>query len=94
MIGVSSDPFLLLPGGRMRERAETTIEDPNAPLERALLDEFLAARGCSLQTIAQLPPEERHALLIEAARYADAHLAEIDARAAYIHQIRGGSERA
>lgn len=77
----------------MRERAQTALEDPHGRLERALLDEFLSARGCTMQSIGQKPPDERQALLTEAARYADARLAEIDARAAYIHQIHGGSGR-
>jgi hypothetical protein len=77
----------------MRERAETALEDPLARLERALIDEFLIARGCTLATISQKPPDERQALLREAARYAAGRLAEIDARAAYVHEIHGGAPR-
>ena len=77
----------------MRERAETTLEDPQAGLERAFIDEFLTARGCTLSTVSQMPAGERQALLTQATQYAVGRLAEIDARAAYIHQMHGGSER-
>jgi hypothetical protein len=77
----------------MRERAETAIEDPQGRLERALIDEFLKARGCTLATVGQKPPGEREVLLTQATQYADGRLAEIDARAAYLQQIHGGSEK-
>jgi hypothetical protein len=77
----------------MRERAETTLEDPMAPLERALIDEFLKARGCTLSTVGQKPIAERQVLLKQAAQYAIGRLAEIDARASYLQQIHGGSEK-
>ena len=79
----------------MRERAETSIEDPQAQLERTLIDQYLQERGCSLQTLMSKPAEESRALLVQASLYAAGRLAEIDARAAYIHEIhdtaRGGS---
>ena len=71
----------------MRERAETSLEDPEARLERALIDQYLQERGCSLRTVDQRPPEERRALLTQASQYAAGRLAEIDARAHYIHDI-------
>lgn len=77
----------------MRERAETVLEDPQAPLERELIDEFLKARGSSLATIGQKPGAERHALLTQATQYALGRLAEIEARAAYLQQIHGGTEK-
>ena len=77
----------------MHERAETALEDPQAKLERAFIEEFLQGRGHSLATVSLASPDERRALLVEAARYADARLAEIDARASYIQQIHGGASR-
>jgi len=77
----------------MRERAETAFDDPQARLERALMDEFLRARGCTLSTVGQKPPGERQALLVQATQYAAGRLAEIDARAAYIQEIHGGAEK-
>lgn len=76
----------------MRERAETALQDPQAHLERALIDEYLASRGCTLSTVGQRPAAERDALLVQATRYAAGRLAEIDARAAYVHQIHSGRE--
>jgi hypothetical protein len=71
----------------MRERAETSIEDPQARLERTFIDQYLQERGCSLETVKNKPAEEGRRLLVEASRYAAGRLAEIDARAAYIHDI-------
>jgi hypothetical protein len=75
----------------MRERAETELADPQARLELALIEEFLQARGQSLAAVKAAP--EQRALLVEAAQYAAVRLAEIDARAVYIHQIHGGTDR-
>ena len=50
----------------MRERAETALEDPQARLETALMDEFLQTRGCTLSTVGQKPLVERQALLAQA----------------------------
>ena len=74
----------------MRERAETPLEDPQAQLERALIDEFLQRHGCSLATVNLKPPDEREELLRQASLYAVIRLAEIDARAAYVHELHGG----
>lgn len=76
----------------MSERAETSLEDPLARLERALIDQFLQERGCSLATVNAKPPAERQALMAQASRYAGDRLAEIDARAAYLHEIHEGDQ--
>lgn len=75
----------------MAQRAEFPIEDPKAQLERAFIDEFLRERGCDLSTVNRRPPEERKALMTDASQYAATKLAEIDARAAYVHELHGGS---
>jgi hypothetical protein len=77
----------------MRERAETPLEDPQAQLERALIDEFLYQHGCNLTTVDLKPPGERRNLLRQAFLYAATRLAEIDARAAYVHDLHGGGPR-
>ena len=77
----------------MRERAETSIEDPQAGLERTFIDQFLQERGCSLQTLKNKPAEESRALLVQASQYAAGRLAEIDARAAYIHDIHDSAKK-
>jgi hypothetical protein len=71
----------------MRERAETPIEDPQAHLERTLIDQYLQERGSSFETLINKPSEESRALLAKASQYALGRLAEIDARAAYVHEI-------
>lgn len=76
----------------MRERAEQALEDPQAQLEKALIDEYLKERGCSLADVSMRTPGEQQALLAAAAQYAAVRLAEIDARAAYIHRIHGDVE--
>ena len=76
----------------MRERAETSIEDPEARLERAFIEEYLQERGCSLATIGSKPPAEQRLLLTQASQYALGRLAEIDARASYVHQIHDANQ--
>lgn len=76
----------------MRERAETSIEDPEAALERAFIEEYLQERGCSLATIGTKPAAEQRLLLAQASQYAVGRLAEIDARASYVHQIHDANQ--
>ncbi len=77
----------------MRERAETPLEDPQAQLERALIDEFLQKHGCTLATVNLKPAPERRDLLTQASQYAAIRLAEIDARAAYVHELHASGPR-
>jgi hypothetical protein len=77
----------------MRERAETPLVDPQAQLESALIDEFLHQHGCTLATVDLKPPGERRDLLKQASLYAATHLAEIDARAAFVHDLHGSGPR-
>ena len=77
----------------MRQRAETSLEDPQAQLERALIEEYLQERGCSLSTMNAKPANEQRLLLGKASMYAIERLAEIDARAAYVHQIHDAVQR-
>ena len=71
----------------MGERIEVATEDPEAKLERALMEEFLRRQHHSFTDLALLTPAERNHLLDEAARYADARLAEIGARAHFIEDL-------
>ena len=61
--------------------------DPHGPLERALMDEFLAGRGHTLHSAGSLPLLERRELLRAAASYATLRLAEIEARAHYVEDL-------
>lgn len=74
----------------MAQRAETPLDDPQARLERALISEYLAKRGCDLATINLIPASESHELLRQASLYAAGRLAEIDARAAYVNELHVG----
>jgi hypothetical protein len=61
--------------------------DPYGPLECALMDEFLAERGHTLQSVGRLPLPERRELLRGAASYATLRLAEIEARAHLVNDL-------
>ena len=63
------------------------IEDPEAKLERAFVDQFLAQQGESRQSIAAMPEAKRTAILREARAYASARLAEVQARAHYVNEL-------
>jgi uncharacterized protein (DUF2336 family) len=74
------------------ERRDVPLEDPQARLERALVDEYLRrTSGCDMHTVHQLGAERARALLREAELYAAAKLAEVEARATYVHDIHGTS---
>jgi hypothetical protein len=77
----------------MQERAEIPLEEPQARLERALIEEFLKDHGCDLSTVDLRPPGERRELLVQASLYAAVRLAEIDARATYVHDLHGDAPR-
>jgi hypothetical protein len=61
--------------------------DPHGPLEYALIDEFLAERGHTWQSLGKLPPPERQELLRRAASYATLRLAEIESRAHFVDDL-------
>ena len=63
------------------------LDDPEAKLELALIEEFLSEHGSDLTTLAGLAVEERQRLLQDAAVYAARRLAEIGARAHYVDEI-------
>lgn len=77
----------------MAQRAEVALADPQARLERALIEQYLQERGCSLSTMKAKSAGEQRALLGQASLYAAGRLAEIDARAAYIHDIHDATQR-
>ena len=63
------------------------MQDKHAQLERAFNDEFLGMSGHDRQTIQALPEEKRIALLTQASEFAAIKLAEVEARAHYLHDI-------
>ena len=70
------------------------MEDPNAVLEKALMDEYLHERGYSLEKLKELPKEMFEELMKDATRYASLKMEEIQARAHFVDEIHdGGSSR-
>jgi len=69
--------------------ATNTPRDGNrqAALESALIDEFLAERGCTLRALEMLPPARRVELLRAAAANATLKLAEIESRAHFVEDL-------
>jgi hypothetical protein len=65
------------------------MEDPEGRLEKALIDEFLRKRGLDEHALAALPEAERRRVMTEASAYAGAKLAEVEARAHFVHEIHG-----
>jgi hypothetical protein len=67
----------------------TPMTDPDALLERSLIDEFLQAHGASFATLHTLPAAQADGLLKEASRYASSRLMEVESRARFIDSIKG-----
>jgi hypothetical protein len=71
------------------EPAVRRMEDPEGQLERALIKEFLLAHGLDENALHTLPEDEVKRVLTEASVYAAAKLAEVEARAQFVHDIHG-----
>jgi hypothetical protein len=65
------------------------MEDPEGPLETALIKEFLRLRGLESVSVHALREGEATRVLAEASVYAAMKLAEIDSRAHFVHEIHG-----
>ena len=63
------------------------MEDPQAQLERAFIDEYIRLHGHDPDAIRLLPQAEVMTLLEAASVYAAGRLAEFESRAHYIHDI-------
>jgi len=63
------------------------MEDPEGQLELALIEEFLLSHGHAPREVPTLPEDQRRHLLEAASVYAAGRLAEIQARAHYVHEI-------
>ena len=71
-------------GSRPRDRKAGAALDA---LECALIDEFLADRGHTLQSLRMLPAALREELLCAAAEHASLKLAEIESRAHFVKDL-------
>ena len=65
------------------------MKDPEAQLEQSLIEEFLRGHGHDLQSVRALPEHEATRLWHQAAAYAGAKLAEVEARAHFLHELHG-----
>ena len=63
------------------------MTDPEGQLENALIEEFLLARGLDSSALHALPEDEAKRVLTEASVYAATRLAEVEARAHFVHAI-------
>ena len=61
--------------------------EPHAALERAMIETFLGARGCTLRSVDAMRPADREPLLRAAVAFATLRLAEIEARAHFVEEI-------
>ncbi len=65
------------------------VHDPEAALERAFIEEYLLAHGTRTALLHTLPPDVAEQLFADACAVAAVRLAEVAARAHYIHQLHG-----
>jgi hypothetical protein len=65
----------------------TPRPDQTAELETALIADFLARRGYTLQSVHALPDPQAQALLREASLYASTRLTEVESRAHYVDEL-------
>ena len=63
------------------------MEDPQAQLERAFIDEYIRLHGHDPDAVRLLPQAEVMTLLEAASVYAAGKLAEFESRAHYVHDI-------
>lgn len=71
------------------DRPDVPLEEPQAALERAFINEYLKARGHELRALRMLPEDLVQGLLREAVQYAATRLAELEARAHYVNELHG-----
>ena len=74
------------------ERADRALEDPNAQLETALIDEFLRGLGLDRHKLQDLPEAQATELKKQASAYATARLTEMESRAHFVQEIHGTSQ--
>lgn len=63
------------------------VEDRNALLEKALIEEYLHEKGYSLKGLKNLPEKLVKKLMKEASQYASLKLEEVSARAHFIKEL-------
>jgi hypothetical protein len=75
------------------ESGTPRVEAPLSQLERALIDEFVRARGYDPLKLADLRDEARERLLTDASVYASGRLMEVEARCHFLDEIHDSRPR-
>jgi hypothetical protein len=73
------------------KQTDDPIEDPNALLEKTLIEEYLHQKGYSREGLKTLPAELVEVLMKEATRYASLKMEEVKARANLVHELHEDS---
>ena len=68
--------------------------DPKGMLEQTFIEAYLRKKGYTLASLKALPEVDIARLRKEACIYAACRLAEVEARAAFIHETHGVSNQA
>ncbi len=63
------------------------VEDPNALLEKALIEEYLHEKGYSHEDLKKLSADLVEKLMREASQYASLKMEEVEARAHFIKEL-------
>ncbi|MBL8061905.1 MAG: hypothetical protein JNK32_02725 [Anaerolineales bacterium] len=63
------------------------IEDPNAMLEKALIEEYLQEKGYTHEDLKKLPAKLVEKLMKEASQYASLKMEEVKARAHFVKEL-------
>lgn len=63
------------------------MEDPNALLEKALIEEYLKEKGYSHEDLKKLPADLVEKLMKEASQYASLKMEEVEARAHFVKEL-------
>lgn len=63
------------------------VEDPNAMLEKALIEEFLKQKGYTHDDLKKLPAELVEKLMKEASQYASLKMEEVEAKAHFVKEL-------
>ena len=67
------------------------VDDPNAVLENALIEEYLKEKGYSREGLKKLPAKLVEKLMKEASQYASLKMEEVEARAHLVKELHEDS---
>jgi len=63
------------------------VDDSNALLEKALIEEYLHEKGYTMEEFKKLPVDVAEKLMKEASQYASLKMEEVEARAHFIKEL-------